>query len=66
MSLPFIGKQSKANECLVLVVYALLIPQHTLAFEAQSLMESDRRLVGVNSLATHFVQLQLAESMTKG
>jgi hypothetical protein len=66
MGLPFIGKQSKANECLVLVVHALLIPQNCLAFEAQSLMESDRRFVGVNGLATHFVQFQLAESMTKG
>ncbi len=60
------GKQSKANECLVSIVHALVIAQHTFAFEAQSFMESDRRLVRVNGLATHFVQFQLAESMIKG
>ena len=66
MGLPFMGKQAKANECLVLLVHALLVAQHTLAFEAQSFMESNRGLVGVNSLTTHFVQFQLAKCMFKG
>ncbi len=60
------GKQAEANECLILLVHALLIAQHTFAFKAQSFMESDRRMVGVNGLATHFVQFQLAECMVKG
>ncbi len=66
MGLPFMGKEAKANECLVLVVHALLIAKHCFAFEAQSFMKSDRRLVGINGLATHFVQFQLAECMVKG
>jgi hypothetical protein len=60
------GKQSKANECLILVVHALLISKLSFALKAQAFMKTNRPMVSVNGLTTHFVQFQLAESMIKG